>query len=234
MVAGLQRLRIGRSREMATTVTVEQDGSDGLKQRWQRCKEARSCLSGMKTRWHRWTRRGPGTTVLDPQAREEVIFFVDEEEMKLVQLQAADEALICHGCDLIDATLEAFETRMEDKLRALFVGFKLGRSLSPMRSQHGESSDRKENPPEKEEQATELSYQRMRVDFLDGKTETRWDGFRAWSDTSEERLNQEDRRTKVIARLVALRLSTPSSTSRPPQPKKLSRELRDRSAKGLC
>ncbi|RZR85656.1 hypothetical protein BHM03_00012675 [Ensete ventricosum] len=73
---------------------------------------------------------------------------------------------------------------MEDKLRALFVEFKLGRSLSPMRSQHGESSDRKENPPEKEEQATESSYQRMRVDFLDGKTETRWDGFRARSNTS--------------------------------------------------
>ncbi|RWW36642.1 hypothetical protein BHE74_00058328 [Ensete ventricosum] len=163
---------------------------------------------------------------------------------------------------------------MEDKLRALFVEFKLGRSLSPMRSQHGESSDRKENPPEKEEQATESSYQRMRVDFLDGKTETRGMDFVRgailpdWSEKQllgtsieglkseirevkarqpiyavaaisfarllEERLNQEDRRTKVIARLVALRLSAPSSTSRPPQPKKLSRELRDRSAKGLC
>ncbi|RWV88524.1 hypothetical protein GW17_00049378 [Ensete ventricosum] len=115
MVAGLQRLRIGRSREMATTVTVEQDGSDGLKQRWQRCKEARSCLSGLKTRWHRWTRRGPGTTVLDPQLREEVIFFVAEEEMKLVQLQAADEALICHGCDVHD----------------LYDLFSFGRSLIP-------------------------------------------------------------------------------------------------------
>ncbi|RWW69314.1 hypothetical protein BHE74_00023095 [Ensete ventricosum] len=62
--------------------------------------------------------------------------------------------------DLIGAKLEAFETRMEDKLCALFVEFRLGRSPSPRRSQRGESFDRKENPPEKEEQATDSSYLR--------------------------------------------------------------------------
>ncbi|RWW23320.1 hypothetical protein GW17_00012439 [Ensete ventricosum] len=54
---------------------------------------------------------------------------------------------------------------MEDRLCALFAEFRLGRSPSPRRSQRGESSDRKENPPEKEEQATDLSYLRIRVDF---------------------------------------------------------------------
>ncbi|RWW83660.1 hypothetical protein BHE74_00007829 [Ensete ventricosum] len=78
--------------------------------------------------------------------------------------------------DLIDAKLEVFEMRMEDKLRALFVEFKL-----------------------------------------------------------EKRLNQYARRTKVITRPSAHRLSAPPTTSRPSQSKKLTREeLCDSSAKELC
>ncbi|RZR72480.1 hypothetical protein BHM03_00013903 [Ensete ventricosum] len=56
--------------------------------------------------------------------------------------------------DLITAKIKAFETRMEDILCALFAEFKLGQSLSPKRSKCCESSDRKENPPKKVEQAT--------------------------------------------------------------------------------
>ncbi|RWW47287.1 hypothetical protein BHE74_00046739 [Ensete ventricosum] len=67
--------------------------------------------------------------------------------------------------DMIGAKLEAFEMRMEDRLRALITEFRLGRSPSRRRSQRDESSDRKENPPEKEEQATDSSYPRIRVDF---------------------------------------------------------------------
>ncbi|RRT56773.1 hypothetical protein B296_00022149 [Ensete ventricosum] len=67
--------------------------------------------------------------------------------------------------DLIGAKLEAFETRIKDKLHALFVLFRLGRSPSPRRSQRGESSNQKENPPEKAEQATDSSYPCTRVDF---------------------------------------------------------------------
>ncbi|RZR99275.1 hypothetical protein BHM03_00028789 [Ensete ventricosum] len=49
----------------------------------------------------------------------------------------------------------------------------------------------------------------------------------------EERLNQYVRRTRPTPRPVAYKL--PSTSNRPPQPKKLTREeLRDRSAKGLC
>ncbi|RZR71933.1 hypothetical protein BHM03_00008841 [Ensete ventricosum] len=67
--------------------------------------------------------------------------------------------------DLIGAKLEAFKTRMEDKLRALFAEFRLGRSPSPTRSQQTNSLDRKENPLEKEKQATDSSYPCIRVDF---------------------------------------------------------------------
>ncbi|RWW78411.1 hypothetical protein BHE74_00013372 [Ensete ventricosum] len=51
----------------------------------------------------------------------------------------------------------------------------------------------------------------------------------------EDRLNQDARRTKAITRPAAQRPSAPSTTSRSPQPKKLTREeLRDSSAKSLC
>ncbi|RZR78500.1 hypothetical protein BHM03_00003864 [Ensete ventricosum] len=49
---------------------------------------------------------------------------------------------------LFEAKLEAFETRMDAKLPALFEEFRLGRSPSPRRSQHGANSDYKKNPPE--------------------------------------------------------------------------------------
>ncbi|RWV96226.1 hypothetical protein BHE74_00035097 [Ensete ventricosum] len=62
--------------------------------------------------------------------------------------------------DVIDAKLEAFETCMENKLSALFAEFRLGLSLSLTRSQQGESSVHKENPPEKEEQATDSASAR--------------------------------------------------------------------------
>ncbi|RWV76922.1 hypothetical protein GW17_00062330 [Ensete ventricosum] len=49
------------------------------------------------------------------------------------------------------------------------------------------------------------------------------------------RLNQDAQRTKAVARPTAQRLSAPSTTSRSPQSKKLTREeFRDRSTKGLC
>ncbi|RWV84126.1 hypothetical protein GW17_00054191 [Ensete ventricosum] len=67
--------------------------------------------------------------------------------------------------DLIGAKLEAFETRMKDKIRTLFMEFSLGRSLSLRRSQYGESFNRKENPPEKEEHVIDSSFPRIRVDF---------------------------------------------------------------------
>ncbi|RWW88170.1 hypothetical protein BHE74_00002963 [Ensete ventricosum] len=67
--------------------------------------------------------------------------------------------------DLIGAKLETFETCMEDRLCALFIEFRLGRSPSLTRSQQGESPDRKENRLEKEEHKTEPASTPMRVDF---------------------------------------------------------------------
>ncbi|RRT76888.1 hypothetical protein B296_00010864 [Ensete ventricosum] len=67
--------------------------------------------------------------------------------------------------DLIDAKLQAFETCMENKLRALLVEFRLGQSLSPTRSQQGESPDR---PPREEEHAMDPTSTH-KVDF------TRWE-----------------------------------------------------------
>ncbi|RRT71568.1 hypothetical protein B296_00015353 [Ensete ventricosum] len=79
--------------------------------------------------------------------------------------------------DLISAKLEATETRMEDRLCALFTEFRLRRSSSPTRLQQGKSPDQKENPLENEECATKPAFTCMRVDFPDGKIETRRDGF---------------------------------------------------------
>ncbi|RWV83015.1 hypothetical protein GW17_00055434 [Ensete ventricosum] len=67
--------------------------------------------------------------------------------------------------ELIDAKLEAFEMRMEDKLRTLLAKFGLGKPPSPRRSQHDESSDHKENLPERGEHMTNSSYPQMRMDF---------------------------------------------------------------------
>ncbi|RWW72394.1 hypothetical protein BHE74_00019792 [Ensete ventricosum] len=56
---------------------------------------------------------------------------------------------------------------MEDRLRVLFVKFRLGRSSSPTKFQQGESSMR---PSEKEGQPSNMRQPRMRVDF------PRWEG----------------------------------------------------------
>ncbi|RWW49902.1 hypothetical protein BHE74_00043877 [Ensete ventricosum] len=49
---------------------------------------------------------------------------------------------------LFEAKLEAFETRMDARLRALFEELRLGRSSSPRRSQHRANSNCKKNPLE--------------------------------------------------------------------------------------
>ncbi|RRT64013.1 hypothetical protein B296_00021606 [Ensete ventricosum] len=64
--------------------------------------------------------------------------------------------------DMIGAKLEGFKSRMEDKLRALFIEFRIGRSPCLAKSQQGESSER---PPETDEQATDSTQPYMRMDF---------------------------------------------------------------------
>ncbi|RZR74795.1 hypothetical protein BHM03_00043667 [Ensete ventricosum] len=81
--------------------------------------------------------------------------------MNIIDLQsyamASDNAL--------DARFEDFEARMEDRLRALFHEFRIGRLESPNRSQCRESSDRKENKSENGDQVQDSRYPRMRVEF---------------------------------------------------------------------
>ncbi|RZS10445.1 hypothetical protein BHM03_00041671 [Ensete ventricosum] len=51
----------------------------------------------------------------------------------------------------------------------------------------------------------------------------------------DERLNQDVRRTRPTPQPTAYKTPAPSTPSRPPQPKKFTREeLRDRSVKGFC
>ncbi|RWV77425.1 hypothetical protein GW17_00061747 [Ensete ventricosum] len=102
--------------------------------------------------------------------------------------------------DLIDAKLKAFEPCMEDKLRALFAEFKVGRSPSLTKSQQGEGLDHKKRPPEKEEQATDPAQPRMRVDFP--RFEILSNQARDWSEkqllgTFIEGLKPEIREVKV-------------------------------------
>ncbi|RWV84762.1 hypothetical protein BHE74_00034297 [Ensete ventricosum] len=65
--------------------------------------------------------------------------------------------------DPIDAKFETLESRLEsrleDKLRALFAEFKIGQPPSPTKFQEGESLER---PPEKEGQPSEMLQPRMR------------------------------------------------------------------------
>ncbi|RWW52797.1 hypothetical protein BHE74_00040763 [Ensete ventricosum] len=51
--------------------------------------------------------------------------------------------------EAIDAKLEAFENRMEEKMRSLFAEFSIGRPSSSRKSQHGETSYQRDDPQER-------------------------------------------------------------------------------------
>ncbi|RRT75796.1 hypothetical protein B296_00013134 [Ensete ventricosum] len=65
----------------------------------------------------------------------------------------------------IDAKLEAFENRMDEKMRALFVEFNIGQPSSPRMSHHGETSDRRDNPQEYGHITSDPNNPHMKVDF---------------------------------------------------------------------
>ncbi|RRT50227.1 hypothetical protein B296_00002080 [Ensete ventricosum] len=72
--------------------------------------------------------------------------------------------------EAIDAKLEAFENCMEEKMRSLFVEFSIGRPSSPRKSQHGETSDQRDDPQEHGHITSDLNNPCMKVDF------PRWEG----------------------------------------------------------
>ncbi|RRT67578.1 hypothetical protein B296_00020767 [Ensete ventricosum] len=84
--------------------------------------------------------------------------------------------------DAIDVKLEAFEARIENKLRTIFEEFRLGRLESPKISQLGESSYHEENQSEKGDQVQDPMYPRMRVDFLrwEHRDPTAWISHVEW------------------------------------------------------
>ncbi|RWV94774.1 hypothetical protein GW17_00042643, partial [Ensete ventricosum] len=65
----------------------------------------------------------------------------------------------------IDAKLEAFGNRMEEKMRSLFAEFSIGRPSSSRKSQHGETSDRRDDPKKHGHITSDLNNPYMKVDF---------------------------------------------------------------------
>ncbi|RRT81205.1 hypothetical protein B296_00009341 [Ensete ventricosum] len=63
------------------------------------------------------------------------------------------------------ASEESINAKLEDRIRALFAEFNLGRPLSPRRSQQGESSYYKYDFQEKGGAIMDPHYPRMRMDF---------------------------------------------------------------------
>ncbi|RWV91343.1 hypothetical protein GW17_00046374 [Ensete ventricosum] len=67
--------------------------------------------------------------------------------------------------EAIDAKLEDFGNRMEEKMRSLFVEFSIGRLSNPRKSQYGETSDRRDDPQEYGHIISDLNNPCMKVDF---------------------------------------------------------------------
>ncbi|RWW60753.1 hypothetical protein BHE74_00032229 [Ensete ventricosum] len=79
------------------------------------------------------------------------------------------EAYTMASEEAIDAKLEAFENCMEEKMRSLFAEFSIGRPSSPRKLQHGETSDRRDDPQDGHI-TSDLNNPRMKVNF------PRWEG----------------------------------------------------------
>ncbi|RWW02916.1 hypothetical protein BHE74_00043577 [Ensete ventricosum] len=75
------------------------------------------------------------------------------------------EAYTMASEEAIDAKLEAFKNRMEEKMRSLFAEFSIGRPSSPRKPQHGETSDRRDDPQEHGHITSNLNNPCMKVDF---------------------------------------------------------------------
>ncbi|RRT37301.1 hypothetical protein B296_00029633 [Ensete ventricosum] len=67
--------------------------------------------------------------------------------------------------EAIDAKLEAFGNRIEEKMRSLFAEFSIGRLSNPRKSQHGETSDWRDDPQEHGDITSDLNNPCMKVDF---------------------------------------------------------------------
>ncbi|RWW48350.1 hypothetical protein BHE74_00045580 [Ensete ventricosum] len=89
-----------------------------------------------------------------------------KKDLNITDLEAYTIALE----EAINAKLEAFESRMEEKMRSLFAEFSIGQPPSPKKSQQGETSDRRYQPQEHGHIIPNPNNPRMKVDF------PRWEG----------------------------------------------------------
>ncbi|RWV95795.1 hypothetical protein GW17_00041544 [Ensete ventricosum] len=84
-----------------------------------------------------------------------------KKDLNIIDLEAYTMALE----EAIDTKLEAFGNRMEEKMRSLFVEFSIDRLSNPTKSQHGETSDRRDNPKKHGHITFDLNNPCMKVDF---------------------------------------------------------------------
>ncbi|RWV81498.1 hypothetical protein GW17_00057078 [Ensete ventricosum] len=67
--------------------------------------------------------------------------------------------------EAINSKFEAFESRMEEKMRSIFAEFSMGRPSSPRKSHHVETSDRRDDPQELGHITSNPNNPCMKVDF---------------------------------------------------------------------
>ncbi|RWV96414.1 hypothetical protein GW17_00040877 [Ensete ventricosum] len=84
-----------------------------------------------------------------------------KKDLNIIDLEAYTMA----SKEAIDAKLEAFENRMEEKMQSLFTEFSIDRLSSPRKSQHGETSDWRDDPQEHGHITSDLNNPCMKVNF---------------------------------------------------------------------
>ncbi|RWV86675.1 hypothetical protein GW17_00051404 [Ensete ventricosum] len=75
------------------------------------------------------------------------------------------EAYTMASEEAINAKFEAFESRMEEKMRSLFAEFSIGRPSSPRKSQHKETLDQRRDPQKYGHITFDLNNLCMKVNF---------------------------------------------------------------------
>ncbi|RWW42035.1 hypothetical protein BHE74_00052442 [Ensete ventricosum] len=84
-----------------------------------------------------------------------------KKDLNIIDLEAYTMA----SEEAINAKLEAFGNRMEEKMQSLFAELSIGQLSNRRKSQHGETSDRQDDPQEHGHITSDLNNPRMKVDF---------------------------------------------------------------------
>ncbi|RRT77752.1 hypothetical protein B296_00005279 [Ensete ventricosum] len=84
-----------------------------------------------------------------------------KRDLKIIDLEAYTMA----SYEAINFKFEAFESRMEENMRSIFVEFSMGRPSSLRKSHHGETSDRRNDSQEHGHITSDPNNPCMKVDF---------------------------------------------------------------------